>query len=69
MEKGVVKWYSEEKGFGFIQSDTDGKEYFVHRTQVQDTGKMLDKGQRVEFEISNEARGPAAHNVSIVEEE
>lgn len=63
MERGTIKWYDEEKGYGFIVSDIDGKDYFVHKSQIEDLEKVLDKGQEVEFEIGQGTKGPMAINV------
>jgi len=70
MERGTVKWFDKEKNYGFIQSDTDKKEYFVHISNVENMEKTLDKGQRVEFEIGQGQKGPQAINVrNLLEEE
>lgn len=68
MERGTVKWFDEEKGYGFLLSTTDNKEYFVHRTQVEDLEGALEKGQVVEFEIGEGKRGPMAVNVRVLVE-
>lgn len=63
MEKGRVKWFSNEKGYGFIERD-GGEDVFVHYSAIQEEGfKTLDEGQEVEFEIVMGARGPQAANV------
>ena len=61
---GLVKWFDAGKGFGFI-SPTDGsKDVFVHFSAIQSNGfKTLAEGQRVEFEITDGAKGPSAANV------
>ncbi|WP_346353452.1 cold shock domain-containing protein [Azotosporobacter soli] len=60
---GKVKWFSAEKGFGFIERE-DGADVFVHFSAIQDEGfKSLAEGQEVEFEIVEGARGPQAANV------
>ena len=63
MEKGKVKWFNGEKGFGFIE--VDGKDdVFVHFSAIQGEGfKTLEEGQDVEFEIVDGNRGPQAANV------
>ena len=60
---GKVKWFSAEKGYGFIERE-DGGDVFVHFSAIQDEGfKTLSEGQSVEFEIVEGARGPQAANV------
>lgn len=61
---GKVKWFSAEKGYGFIERE-DGGDVFVHFSAIQDEGfKTLAEGQGVEFEIVDGARGPQAANVT-----
>jgi CspA family cold shock protein len=61
---GRVKWFNDEKGFGFITPDGDGKDCFVHHKAIQGTGrKSLAEGDRVEFDIVQGQKGPAAANV------
>jgi cold shock protein len=60
---GTVKWFSQEKGYGFITGE-DGKDVFVHHTSIQGQGfRTLDEGERVEFEVVEEPRGVKAVNV------
>ena len=60
---GKVKWFSAEKGYGFIERE-DGGDVFVHFSAIQDEGfETLNEGQDVEFEIVEGARGPQAANV------
>ncbi|RSK26272.1 cold-shock protein [Bacillus sp. HMF5848] len=66
MERGKVKWFNSEKGFGFIERE-DGDDVFVHFSAIQSEGfKSLDEGQEVEFEIEQGQRGPQATNVHKV---
>ncbi|WP_018132260.1 cold shock domain-containing protein [Effusibacillus pohliae] len=61
--QGIVKWFSAEKGYGFIQRE-DGDDVFVHYSAIQAEGfKTLEEGQHVEFDIVEGARGPQAANV------
>lgn len=61
--QGKVKWFSAEKGYGFIESE-DGGDVFVHFSAIQDEGfKSLNEGEGVEFEVVEGARGPQAANV------
>ena len=64
---GTVKWFNPAKGYGFITRDDGGKDVFVHFSAIQTQGfRTLDEGQRVEFEVEQGAKGPAAANVSAV---
>ncbi|MFO7246403.1 MAG: cold-shock protein [Thermaerobacter sp.] len=63
MYRGTVKWFSNEKGYGFI-SRPDGPDVFVHYSAIDEEGfKTLEEGQQVEFDIVEGARGPQAANV------
>ncbi len=63
---GKVKWFSKEKGYGFIERE-DGEDVFVHYSAIQQDGfKTLAEGEEVEFEIVEGSRGPQAANVTKV---
>jgi CspA family cold shock protein len=65
--KGSVKWFNESKGFGFITPENGSKDVFVHFSAITDTGfKTLAEGQRVEFEVTDGAKGPSAANVVAI---
>jgi cold shock protein len=64
MNKGTVKWFNNQKGFGFI-SDEEGNDVFVHYSGLSMDGfKSLEEGQEVEYEVVNGAKGPQATNVT-----
>jgi CspA family cold shock protein len=64
MTTGTVKWFNESKGFGFITPEGGAKDCFVHHTAIQGQGfKTLAEGEKVEFEIVEGQKGPAAQNV------
>ncbi|HNQ00848.1 MAG: cold-shock protein [Pseudomonadota bacterium] len=66
MSEGTVKWFNEQKGFGFIQMD-DGGDIFVHYSAIQTRGfRTLREGQRVSFEVTEGQKGPAAANVQVL---
>ncbi|HUR74672.1 MAG TPA: cold-shock protein [Sporichthya sp.] len=67
MTQGTVKWFNAEKGFGFIAQDDGGADVFVHYSAIQTTGyRTLEDNQRVEFEITQGAKGPQAENVRAI---
>ncbi len=64
MPTGKVKWFNDQKGYGFITPDDGGEDLFVHHTSIQMDGfKTLAEEQNVEFEIGEGKKGPAATNV------
>ena len=66
MVNGVVKWFSDKKGYGFIAQE-DGSDVFVHHTGINGEGfKTLREGDRVTFDIKQGQKGPAAVNVTVV---
>ena len=66
MANGIVKWFSDQKGYGFIEQE-DGPDVFVHHSSINATGfKSLKEGDRVTFEIEQGGKGPAAVNVTVV---
>jgi CspA family cold shock protein len=65
MPDGVVKWFSAEKGYGFITPSDGGRDLFVHFSEIQGSGyRSLDEGQRVSYEAQEGAKGPQAANVA-----
>jgi len=66
--QGTVKWFNPSKGFGFITRDDGEKDCFVHHSAIQGSGfKTLNEGERVEFEVVQGEKGPAAENVTRIE--
>ena len=64
MSTGTVKWFSADKGFGFITPDDGGKDLFVHHSEVKSSGfATLNDGQKVEFEVGQGQKGPCANKV------
>ncbi len=64
---GTVKWFNDQKGFGFITPEDGGKDCFVHHSAIQAQGfRSLAEGDKVEFEITQGPKGPAAENVTKI---
>jgi len=67
MPEGKVKWFNENKGFGFIEVDGQDKDVFIHHSAISMQGfRTLQEGQRVSFDIEQGKKGPAAVNVKTV---
>jgi CspA family cold shock protein len=66
--QGSVKWFNNDKGFGFIARENGEKDCFVHHSAIQGSGyKSLNEGDRVEFDVVQGQKGPAAENVTKIE--
>ncbi len=67
MAEGIVKWFNDKKGYGFIEQEEGGGDVFVHHTAINMPGfRSLTEGERVSFEIEKGNKGPAAKNVERV---
>ena len=65
--KGTVKWFNDSKGFGFITPEDGSKDCFVHFSAIQGSGfRTLAEGAKVEFDVVQGQKGPAAENVTVV---
>ncbi|MCF8051408.1 MAG: cold-shock protein [Desulfobacterales bacterium] len=66
MANGTVKWFNEQKGYGFIEQE-DGPDVFVHHSGINSSGfRTLNEGDQVTFDIQQGAKGPSAVNVTVV---
>jgi cold shock protein len=67
MATGTVKWFSDEKGYGFITPDDSGKDLFVHHSAIQSDGyRSLAEGAKVQYDAEQGAKGPQAVNVQPI---
>ena len=66
MAQGIVKWFNDSKGFGFIEQE-NGPDVFVHHSGINASGfKSLKEGEKVTFEVKQGPKGPSAENVTVI---
>ncbi len=65
-QTGTVKWFSDSKGYGWIQPDNGGEDVFAHFSQIQSSFKSLAEGQRVEYDVIIGPKGEQAENIRII---
>jgi CspA family cold shock protein len=67
IETGIVKWFDDGKGYGFITPDGGGKDLFAHFKEIASSGgfRSLQEGQRVQFEVKQGMKGPQASNIKL----
>ena len=66
MNKGTVKWFNAQKGYGFITNESTGEDVFVHFSAINTDGfKTLEEGQTVDYDVTETDRGPQAQNVVV----
>jgi cold shock protein len=67
MATGTVRWFNDDKGYGFITPEDGGKDVFVHHSAISGSGlKSLSEGAKVEYEVEEGPKGPQARDVSVV---
>ncbi len=67
MSTGTVKWFNEQKGFGFIAPDEGGKDVFVHHSNIDAQGfRVLNEGEKVTYDVGDGRKGPEALNVRVL---
>lgn len=67
MATGIVKWFNDEKGFGFISPDEGGDDLFAHFSAINASGfKSLKEGQKISFEVAHGPKGRQASNIQVV---
>lgn len=67
MATGTVKWFNEDKGFGFVEADDKSADVFVHFSAIQSSGfRTLEEGAKVEYDVEQGPKGPQASNLSVI---